>query len=173
MIRLCSKAAGGRFSPLADVADVSGTVRGQLLECFPTAWRSKGSNTIGCPHWVTWPGSCDRGEPDQWVWQLTVAVAVISTGLAQEGPGHWSEARGREEATVSHIKRLQPPTLKGIHSLKSRRYIMVDRLRSLTQMDAHPHVHASVHAHCALRSSLPNECPVHIYSQPVCRVIPV
>lgn len=49
-------------------------------------------------------------------WQLTIAVVVILTGLAHEGPGHWSEARGREEATVSHIKSLQPPTLKGTKS---------------------------------------------------------
>lgn len=60
------------FSPVANIADVSETVRGQLLECFPTAWRGKASSTTGCPQWLMWPSSCDQREPKLVIWQLIV-----------------------------------------------------------------------------------------------------
>lgn len=65
----------------------------------------------------------------------------------------------RERRRLSATSKACNLPLSGVQSQKSRRYSMVDRLRSLTQMDAHPHVHASVHAHCAPRFSLPVEVP--------------
>lgn len=148
---------GGGFSPVADVADVSEIVRGQLLECFPTAWRGKRSNTIGCPPWVMWSGSCDRGEPDQWVWQMTVTVSVISTG-----PLIW----GQWERGGDH----QPHQTPG--ASHSQGGCTVCRAGDTAWwMDwghshrwTHTHVHALVHAHCASWLNLPNDLALFWYA---------
>lgn len=117
---------------------------------FPPHEEARAATLLAAP-----TGSRDPGHVTEE--NLTGGFGSWPSLLRSSQPGHWSEARGRQEATVSHIKRLEPPTRKGIHSLQAQRYSTVDRLRSLTQMDTHTHMHASVHAHCALWSNLAND----------------
>lgn len=107
---------------------------------FPPHEETRAATLLAAP-----TGSRDPGHVTEE--NLTSGFGSWPSLLRSSQPGHWSEARGRQEATVSHIKRLEPPTHKGIRSLQARRYSTVDRLRSLTQMDTHTHVHASAHMH--------------------------
>lgn len=65
-----------------------------------------------------------------------------ATDLRPEGERRWVLATSNAWSL---------PHTGGIHSLQGRRYSMVDRHRSLTQINTHTHLHVSLHAHCPLQ----------------------
>lgn len=130
---------GDGLSPVADVADVSGAVRGHLLECFPTAWGHGDSNTIGCSGWL---GSCDQAHVTGGRGGGTGRFGRRRSSQpdpAHAGAGHWSEPEERRGrlTTTSNIWILQRRRGWSVH------WAWETVWRS--QLDTHAHLRAAAH----------------------------
>lgn len=118
---------------------------------FPLHEEARAATLLATPARVTWLGSCDRGELDQWVWQLTVtAVRSCQPGLPTRARATdlSPEEERRRPSSASDIWSL-PHTWGGYKVCRAGGAVWWKGLRSPMQMDTYTHVHAPVRAHCA------------------------
>lgn len=124
---------------------------------FPLHEEARAATLLATPARVTWLGSCDRGELDQWVWQPTVtAVRSCQPGLPTRARATdlSPEEERRRPSSASDIWSL-PHTRGGIQSLQSRRCCVVEGTE-VTHADGHIHPRA-----CSSACTLCN-LPAHI-----------